>query len=158
MTEDAFMNHSTSFLPGALLAAGLGLLLLVPATSIAGDAKAIQGVWRGARFSAGKGDDPDKGVALELAFKDNHITGKRLPEEKLIGEGDFKLSADGKCMDATGITGGFKGKSYLGIFKMEGDTLFWCVTTSGNAADRPAGFVAEPSKKSYLIIVKRHKP
>jgi uncharacterized protein (TIGR03067 family) len=153
------MSHSIiSFLSGTLVTAGLGLLLLVPATSNAADAKMIQGVWRGARFSAGKGDDPDKGVALELAFKDNHITGKRLPEEKLIGEGDFKLSTDGKSMNATGITGGFKAKNYPGIFKVEGDTLFWCVTTSSNAADRPTGFVAEPAKKSYLIIVKRHKP
>lgn len=152
------MKYSvTSFLPGTILAAGLGWLLLLPATVPAADAGALQGVWRGARFSAGKGEDPDKGVALELTFKGNHINGKRLPEEKLIGEGDFKVLADGKRLDATGATGGFKGKSYPGIFKIQGDTLLWCVTTSGNPEDRPTDFVAEPAKKSYLIIVKRHK-
>ncbi|MFA6563067.1 MAG: TIGR03067 domain-containing protein [Verrucomicrobiia bacterium] len=152
------MKHSViSFLPGTVLAAGLGLILLFPATSPAADGKALQGAWRGARFSSGKGENPDKGVALELTFKGNHINGKRLPEEKPIAEGDFKLSADGKSMDATGATGGFKGKAFPGIFKIEGDTLFWCVTTTGNTQDRPADFVAEPAKKSYLIIVKRHK-
>ncbi|MBI5687807.1 MAG: TIGR03067 domain-containing protein [Verrucomicrobia bacterium] len=152
------MKHPvTSFLPGAILAAGLGLLPLFPADSPAADAKPLQGVWRGARFSSGKGEDPDKGVALELTIKDSHINGKRLPEEKPIAEGDFKLSADGKCMDATGSTGGFKGKTFPGIFKIEGDMLFWCVTTNGNTQDRPTGFVAEPAKKSYLIIVKRQE-
>ena len=152
------MNYSITLLPaGTILAAGLGLLLLFPAASPAADASALQGVWRGARFSAGKGEDPDKGVALELIIKGSHINGQRLPEGKPIAEGDLKLSADGKCMDATGSTGGFKGKAFPGIFKIEGDTLFWCVTTSGNAEDRPADFVATPSKKSYLIIVKRQK-
>lgn len=145
------------FLSGTTLAAGLGLLLLLPATAPAADAGALQGVWRGARFSAGKGEDPDKGVALEMTFKGNHLNGKRLPEGKLIGEGDFKVLADGKRMDATGSTGGFKGKNYPGIFKIEGNTLLWCVTTSGNPEDRPTDFVAEPAKKSYLIIVKRQK-
>ena len=152
------MKHSViSFLPGTALAAGLGLLLLFPSASPAADGKALQGVWRGARFSSGKGEDMEKGVALELAFKDGHINGKRLPEEKPIGEGDFKVSADGKTMDAVGTTGGFKGKAFPGIFKIEGDTLLWCVTTTGNAQDRPAAFVAEPAKKTYLIIVKRQK-
>ncbi|MCX6900789.1 MAG: TIGR03067 domain-containing protein [Verrucomicrobia bacterium] len=152
------MKHSViSFLPRTALVAGLGLLLIFPATSPAADVNALQGVWRGARFSSGKGEDPGKGVALELTFKDNHISGKRLPEEKLIGEGEFKISADGKCMDATGATGGFKGKAYPGIFKINGNTLLWCVTTTGNAQDRPGAFVAEPAKKTYLIIVKRQK-
>ena len=151
------MKHSmTSLLPAAALVASLGWLL-PPATSSAADAKALQGVWRGTRFSAGKGEDPSKGVALELTIKGKHINGQRLPDGKPIGEGDFKVSADGKCMDATGATGGFKGKAFLGIFKIEGDTLLWCVTTSDNPADRPKDFVAEPSKKSYLVIVKRQK-
>ena len=152
------MKHSViSFLPGAAMAAGLGLLLLFPAATPAADATALQGVWRGARFSSGKGEDPAKGVALELTFKDGHLNGKRLPEEKLIGEGEIKISADGKCLDATGSTGGFKGKLFPGIFKIEGDTLLWCVTASGNVEDRPASFVAEPARKSYLIIARRHK-
>ena len=77
-----------SFLPGTALAAGLGLLLLLPGTSPAADATALQGTWRGTRYSEGKGDDPAKGVALELTFKDNHVNGKRLPEEKPLGEGE----------------------------------------------------------------------
>lgn len=148
------MKHSAlSFLPGTALAAGLGLLLLLPATAPAADAKALQGTWRGSRFSEGKGDDPSKGVALQLTFKENHVNGLRLPEEKPVGEGEIKIAADGKCLDATNT----KGKAYFGIFKVEGDTLLWCVTTTGNADDRPKDFVAEPGKKSYLIIVKRQK-
>lgn len=152
------MKHPViSFLPGTALAAGLGLLLLFPGTSPAADATALQGTWRGSRFSEGKGDDPSKGVALQLTFKENHINGLRLPEDKPLGEGEIKVSADGKCLDATGASGRFKDKLFPGIFKIEGDTLLWCVTTTGNAEDRPKDFVAEPGKKSYLIIVKRQK-
>ena len=148
------MKHSViSFLPGTALAAGLGLFLLLPGTSTAADTTALQGTWRGTRYSEGKGDDPSKGVALELTFKDNHVNGKRLPEEKPVGEGEVKISEDGKCMDGTNT----KGKVCPGIFKIDGDTLLWCVTTTGNAEDRPKDFVAEPGKKSYLIIVKRQK-
>lgn len=152
------MKYSiASFMPRAVSVVGIGLLLLLPTASPAADAQALQGVWRGVRFSSGKGEDPTKGVALELSIQGSHVNSKRLPEEKLIGEGELKLSADGKCMDATGATGGFKGKAFHGIFKIKGDTLLWCVSTSGNTQDRPTDFVAEPGKKSYLIIVKRHK-
>ncbi len=143
-----------SSIPGLTLAAGLGLLLLLPTTSPAAEATALQGAWRGARFSEGKGDNPAKGVALQLTFKGNHVSGLRLPEEKSVGEGEVTVAADGKGLDATNA----KGKAYFGIFKIEGDTLLWCVSTSGNADDRPRDFVAEPAKKSYLIIVKRQKP
>ena len=153
-------NSPTSVVSRMALTAGLGLLLGLPGLSPADDdaGKALQGVWRGARFSSGKGEDPEKGVKLELIFKNNQIHGKRLPEEQAIGTGAFKLSADGKTIDAVGTSGGFKGKTFPGIFKIEGDTLLWCTTTSGNAADRPTEFAASPAKKSYLIIVKRQKP
>lgn len=134
-------------------------LLLQPCLASADDAgaKSLQGVWRGIRFSSGQGEDPSKGVKLELTIKDNHVSAKRLPQGD-IGEGDFKIAADGKTIDAVGATGGFKDKSFAGIFKVKGNTLNWCTTTSGNAGDRPAEFSADPAKKSYLIVVKRQQP
>jgi len=137
----------------ALLVAGV---VLGTAVSRAADTAALQGTWSGARFSAGNGDDPSKGVKLELTFKDNHVTGRRLPEGDL-GTGDVALSNDGKNIDAVGTSKKSKGKSYQGIIKVEGDTLLWCVATGENQ-QRPAEFSADPAKKSYLIIVKRQKP
>ena len=137
----------------ALLVAGI---VLGTAASRAADTAALQGTWSGARFSAGSGDDPSKGVKLELTCKDNHVTGRRLPEGDL-GAGDVTLSNEGKNIDAVGTSGKNKGKSYQGIIKVEGDTLQWCVAT-GDKPQRPTEFTADPAKKSYLIIVKRQKP
>ena len=67
---------------------------------------------------------PDFEYYLRLTFTGTHVTGQRLPKGS-IGEGDIKLAADGKTMDAVGTTGGFKGKSVPGIFKIQGDTLRW---------------------------------
>ncbi len=143
------------------LAAGFGLLLAFPSLSHAADAitaKELQGVWQGARFGEGKGEDPSKGIKLELAIEGNHIKCKQLPNGEVEGEGDFTLSAEGKAMDATGGTGRYKGKLYCGALKLEGDTLTWCVNTSGKPEDRPTTFVGDQGKKNWLVIMKRQKP
>lgn len=130
-----------------------GMILTAAIASAADDAaKPLQGTWRGTRFGEGKGEDTSKGVALELTFTGNHVTGQRVPKGSL-GEGDIKVTS-GK-MDAVGTAGGFKGKTIPGIFKIEGDTLRWCVTTSGSEANRPADFVAEPSKQTWLMVLKK---
>lgn len=138
-----------------LATATLTAMILTTGLASAADdvAKPLQGTWRGTRFSEGKGEDPSKGVALELTFTGNHVAGQRVPKGSL-GEGDIKVAAGGK-MDAVGTAGGFKGKTIPGIFRIEGDTLRWCVTTSGSEANRPTDFVAEPSKQSWLMVLKK---
>lgn len=152
-------TRKISFVKGAILFTGLGLFLISSNLALAADSpaseKALQGVWRGARFDLGKGEDLEKGVKLEMTIKDNHISCKRLPEGQSVGEGELKISADGKTIDAVGSTGNFKGKNFFGILKLEGETLTWCTTSSGKAEDRPAEFVADKTKKNWLIVVKR---
>ena len=151
-------NYVASFHSKTTFTAGLGLLLALPSLSPAADAvtdKALRGVWQGARFGEGKGEDPSKGIKLELAIEGNHIKCKRLPNGEAEGEGDFTLSADGKAMDATGGTGKYKGKLYCGAVKLEGDTLTWCVNTSGKTEDRPTEFVGDKEKKNWLVIMQR---
>jgi uncharacterized protein (TIGR03067 family) len=149
------MNFATSTLLRATLVLGVSVLIVRPCLA-ADAAQALQGVWQGARFSEGKGEDPADGVKLELIFEGNHIKAKRLPAGN-IGEGDFRLSSDGKTIDAVGSTGSFKGKNFPGIIKIEGDRLLWCTGTDGQPDNRPTEFVASPSKHTYLIIVKRQK-
>ena len=153
------INSATSLTTKTLLIAGLGLLLMFPGQSPAADeagiAKALEGVWSGARFDKGKGENPETGVKLELTIKDNHIKARRLPQGD-IGEGDLKVSADGKTIEAVGTTGKYKDKKFLGIIKIEGNTLFWCTGVS-SATERPTDFVAEQDKKTFLIVVKRQQ-
>lgn len=120
-------------------------------------AKDLEGVWSGARFTEGKGEDPKKGVKLEITIKGDTVV-VRKESNSLVGEATFTLSADGKTIDATGTAGGYKGKKYVGILKVEGDTLTWCTTgTAGKDAKRPAEFVASPGPAHYLIVAQRKK-
>jgi len=143
------------FRAGAVLLACLALL--AGAAEQAVTTKSLEGTWSGARFGEGKGENPEEGVKLELTFAGDKIVGKRVPSGKDIGEGSFKLSGDGKTIDASGSTGYFKGKGYLGIVKIEGDTLYWCTGTKEQDQKRPTEFAASPTEQSYLIIVKRQK-
>ena len=115
-----------------------------------------QGTWTGARFDSGKGEDPAKGVKLQLIFDGGQVKGLRVPQGD-IGEGKFSVAADGKPIDAIGSSSGVKGNTYLGVIKIEGDTLTWCTTSGhgGKTQKRPADFAADPAKGTYLIIVKR---
>jgi uncharacterized protein (TIGR03067 family) len=121
--------------------------------------KALEGTWKGARFTEGKGDDPDKGVKLEFTFKDGTLVGRK--ESKApIGEATFTLSADGKQIDAVGTSGAYRGKTYLGVIKVEGDTMYWCSsgTAAGKEPKRPGGFTADPGNAFYLIVLRKQKP
>jgi uncharacterized protein (TIGR03067 family) len=133
-------------------------LALVPAPDGELTAKDLQGVWVGARFTEGKGEDPKKGVKLELTFKDNALS-VRKESRTLVGEAAFTLSADGKTIDATGTTGGYRNKTYLGILKIDGDTLYVCINgTAGKDQKRPTEYSADPGPAHYLIVAKRQKP
>lgn len=115
-------------------------------------AKDLEGVWTGARFTEGKGDNPKIGVKLEITFKGDTVS-VRKESGTLVGEATFALSADGKTIDATGTTSGYRGKTYLGIIKVEGDTLYWCTTgTASRTSKRPTGYVASPGPAHYLIV------
>ena len=137
----------------------LAILALALPADDALTAKALEGTWKGARFTEGKGEDPDKGVKLEFTFKGGTLVGRK--ESKApIGEATFTLSADGKTIDAVGTSGAYRGKTYLGVIKVEGDTMYWCSsgTAAGKEPKRPSGFTADPGSAFYLIVLKRQKP
>jgi uncharacterized protein (TIGR03067 family) len=119
-------------------------------------AASLNGVWRGDRFSDGKGEEPAKGVQLEIVFQDNQVKANRLPDGA-IGEATFTLSEQGTEIDAVGTSRTYKGKTYLGIIKLDGDTLYWCSGSVLKDQKRPATFEADPKQQSYLIIVKRQQ-
>jgi uncharacterized protein (TIGR03067 family) len=133
------------------------LVLALAAPQEALKAKDLDGTWKGARFTEGRGEDMKKGVGLLFTFKDGKLSGFKESGAPL-GEATFTLSADGKQIDATGTTGAYRGKLYVGILKLDGDTLLWC-TTGVAAKDprRPGDFVANPGDAQYLIVLKRQK-
>lgn len=113
----------------------------------------LSGVWAGFAVE-GKGEQPDRGpVKLELTISPEKIHGKEFRGEKTMdhGEGSYELdlTRDPPVLDAT-KTGNRK-ETWLGIYKLEGDTFHWCV----GRRERPKDF--ETKKGAFLLIFKRKK-
>ena len=118
-------------------------------------AKALQGAWTGERYTEGTGKDGAKGEKVQFVFKDGVLRGFKASGAP-IGDATYELSDGGKALDATGTSGGYRGKLFLGNLKIEGDTLTWCVNgTAGKERKRPGGFSADPGAAVYLIVLKR---
>lgn len=131
----------------------LGVLMALAADGVA--EKDLQGTWKGERFTEGSGDGKG-GEKVEFTFKDNTLVGRKA-SGVVIGEATYTLS-DGKNIDATGTTGGYRNKTYPGILKIEGDKLIWC-SAGGGGKDmkRPTGFTANPGSAHYLIVLTKAK-
>jgi uncharacterized protein (TIGR03067 family) len=104
--------------------------------------------------------------------------GKPIPPEsykdgKLIMEGDTFTYKEGdevvtqgtrkldptqspKAVDDTHTLGPFKGKTYLGIYKLEGDTFTTCNGSAGQP--RPIDFATRRGTNLLLVVYKREKP
>src|SRR5262249_51896610 len=99
----------------------------------------------------GKADDAFKGGMRVIAGGKYTLTdknGKATP-------GTFKVdpSKKPKAIDMTPTEGQYKGKTLLGIYEIDGQTLKICFTEPGK--DRPTEFA---SKGAVLAIHKREKP
>jgi uncharacterized protein (TIGR03067 family) len=146
--------------PIILLAAVLAMAAANPARPGDGKGQAaapsLDGVWKGFVVE-GKGEKADRGpVHLELTIKGDVITAKRFngQDTEDMGGGTYKITP-GKTviMDATETKPNGRGRTYLGILSLEGDTLKWCVATPKN--ERPTEF--ESKKPQFLLILKRQK-
>ena len=116
----------------------------VAADSDAEARKSLTGKWEG-RVDEGA-------TGHQLTIHAERIVGKRDGKQDL-GEGTFQLDLTQKPfkLDALRTKGPQKGKKYLGIYALEGDTLKWCVSTPGN--ERPTEFATKDNQ--FLLILKR---
>jgi uncharacterized protein (TIGR03067 family) len=122
----------------------------------AADLKALEGTWRG-WVVEGKGAAADKGpVHLEIVIRGDRITAKRLDDKDSpdLGEGTVRLGA-GKppTIDATRTAKPGKGKTYPGIYQLDGDTLRWC--TAQPNGERPTELLTK--RGQFLMVLKRQK-
>jgi uncharacterized protein (TIGR03067 family) len=146
---------------------------------------AIVSLFAGVRSQAADGNANEEAVAKEFqAFKgcwrmsSKEEDGTKLSEEEIK---DFLLTSDGsdrflvrrgdavfaeavaqldptkkpRAIDLSFTRGERKGKTLLGIYKIEGDTFRVCVARPGD--ERPAEFSARAGSGRILIIYKRDK-
>jgi uncharacterized protein (TIGR03067 family) len=119
------------------------------------DTQALQGTWALASAELAGKPFPEQLVkSMSLTMKDGRYT-------VMVGqgkdEGTCKLdsSKTPKTIDITGTDGPNKGKTFLAIYKLDGDSLSICYDLSGKAY--PTEFKSKPDTKLFLVEYKRDK-
>jgi uncharacterized protein (TIGR03067 family) len=120
------------------------------------DAKLMGGTWLPSSAElAGRKTPEDQLKGMKLVIEDNRYT-------VTVGagkdEGTVKLDSakSPKTMDITGTKGPNKGKTFLCIYELTGDTLRVCYDLSGKAY--PKEFATKPKTALYLVSYERKKP
>jgi len=114
------------------------------------------GVWKGYTVE-GRGENPDRGpVKLEITITDKTMHGIEVKSDGNVdhgvGEYTLDLSADPPHLDAAKTSERGRRQAYVGIYRLEGDTLKWCVSPQ---KVRPETF--ETKKGQFLLILKRDR-
>ena len=120
------------------------------------DDDSIQGVWLPAAAElAGKPFPDEVRKTIKLEIKDGKYT---VTVGKALDQGTIKLNptAKPKELDITGTDGPNKGRTILGIYEREGDTLRICYDLSGKG--RPTEFKSAEGSQLFLVTYKQNKP
>ena len=117
-------------------------------SAAADDRKAILGVWKGTLPGEQFGE-------IELTISSTTITGKNLTTGRSLGEGTYELDPEKGTIDAHGIAAPFKGKLFVGLYSLEGNTLKWC--SNGSSKKRPADLVHRPDRDQFLMVLERQR-
>jgi uncharacterized protein (TIGR03067 family) len=120
------------------------------------DRKMMQGMWLPASAVLAGKNWPDKSLqTMSLTLADGTYTVK---VGEGIDKGTVKLdpTKTPKAMDVTGTEGPNKGKTFLAIYELKGDTLRICYDLGGKA--RPAAFESPEKAPLFLVTYKRSKP
>ena len=138
----------------------LGVIaLMLTATTQAGDdkadSKALEGTWSlSSAVMAGKPFPEQLIKTMSLTMKDGRYT-VMVGQGKDEGTAKLDSSKTPKTMEITGTDGPNKGKTFLAIYKIDGDSLTICYDLSGKAY--PTEFKSMPDTKLFLEEYKRAK-
>lgn len=119
------------------------------------DSKLLEGIWLASAAELGGKPFPEEvRKSIQLTLKDNKYT---VAVGKIPDQGTVKLdpSAKPKAMDITGTEGPNKGKTFLAIYQLDGDTLKICYDLSGKG--RPTEFKTTEGTSLFLVTYKRGK-
>lgn len=120
------------------------------------DTDAIQGTWVALAAELGGKPFPEevrKSNKLTLTDGTYTVTVGKNPDQ-----GTVKLHplAKPKAIDITGTEGPNKGKTFLAIYELDGDTLKICYDLSGKG--RPTEFKTTEGTQLFLVTYQREKP
>lgn len=128
-----------------------------PPDAVKAELAKLVGTWEGYAVE-GAGERPDRGpFHLRITITETKMSAIDLGNgNKDMGSGTFRLdpSQPLKELDATGVVFPMKKeRTYRGIYRLDGDTLKWCV--DNRQKDRPAEF--RTTGGNYLLVLKRKK-
>jgi uncharacterized protein (TIGR03067 family) len=135
------------------------VLSLSAATTVCGDdkddVKNMEGTWLAATAELAGAPFPDKiRQSMKLILKGDRYT---VFVGKMPDQGTCKVDASKKpkALDITGTDGPNKGKTFLAIYELNGDTLKVCYDLSGK--QRPAEFMTRADTQLFLVTYQMEK-
>ena len=140
-----------------LLMLGIGLLVLsLTNTNAEETQKTIEGTWIPVSAEVGGQKLPDDALkGTKLVLKDGQYF---YHNDRGVDQGTYKLLTvdDSQAMDINGTEGPNKGRTFLAIYELSGDSLKICYDLEGKA--RPKQFKTEKGTKQFLAEYKRAVP
>jgi uncharacterized protein (TIGR03067 family) len=120
--------------------------------------KQLQGTWTATKAQR-DGKAAEDVIGHQLSFTGDRFR-IRSKDGKLLYEGTFRVDPSKKpaTFDLEHTEGALKGKSWKGIYALDGDTLTTCDNGPDPDKGRPAAFEAKSGSGHVLITFKRAKP
>lgn len=136
---------------------GLTAISLIGGSEVRSDSGGMptDGKWQAIEAElAGKKFPPRITKSINLTLDgDNYLVTTDDGEDR----GTVRIRPDEKpsAMDITGTIGPNKGKTFLAIYKLEGDKLIVCYDLAGKS--RPKEFKTEPATQLFLAVYQKSK-
>ncbi len=141
----------------ACMVVGLLLGAEAPKDDVKKDKEKLEGTWKAVSVEAG-GKLQDEGEEHRLIFSGDEFSIKKGEETTIKGKSMIDPSKKPKEIDMEFIEAkrdNLRGKTALGIYELDGDTLKWCWNKPGGK--RPREFSSGATDVHLLVTLKREK-
>lgn len=123
------------------------------AAGVAADKTPLEGKWTIESLTRdGKADDGMKG-ATRVHEGDKYVITPPKDSKAPTTEGTFTVDAEKKTIDMKPSSGNFKGKTLLGVYTLDGDTL----TVAFHESERPKAIESKEGSKVVVAVMKKAK-